>query len=76
MRCGWLGKIMIWLFALLVVSVLVAEAIQYPLGGESRAKRESTTARSYALALLEQRYARAEIGSEEHLRKREHLKRG
>lgn len=76
MRCGRPGKILFRLIALLVVIVLAAAAILYLVGGGSRAKRESTMARSHAAALPEERYARAEIGSEEYLRKREHLKRG
>lgn len=73
---GWPGKILFWLIPLSVVIVLVAALIKYLVGGGPRSKPESTTGRSHALALLGQRYARAEIGSEEYLRKREHLKRG
>ena len=76
MGWGWLGMILFGLIPLLVVIVLVAVAIKYLVGGRPRTKPESTTARSHALALLQQRYACAEIGSEEYLHEREHLKRG
>jgi putative membrane protein len=76
MGWGWLGMILFWLIPLLVVIVLVAVAIKYLVGGRPHTKPESTTGLIDALALLEERYARAEIESEEYLRKREHLKRG
>lgn len=76
MGWGWLGMILFWLIPLLVMSVLVAAAIKYLVRGGPRSKPESTTGLSDALALLEERYARAEIESEQYLRKREHLKRG
>ena len=72
---GWLGMILFWLVPLFVVSILVAAAIKYLVGGGCGSRPGSTASRSDALTILEERYAHGEIDREEYLRKRDDLQK-
>lgn len=67
---GWIGMILFWL----VPTLLVLAALKYLFAGKTRpgARHEL----DQALSILEERYARGEIGREEFMQKRDDLKRG
>lgn len=70
---GWFGMILFWLVPIL----LVLFAAKYLYGGKAQrglGLREEGNDR--ALAILEEKYARGEIGREEFLQKRDDLKGG
>ena len=68
---GWLGMAFFWVILIL----LVLAAVRYLTGGR-RLNAPSSERTPDALAVLEERYARGEIGREEYLQKRDDLKRG
>ncbi|MEW6400204.1 MAG: SHOCT domain-containing protein [Chloroflexota bacterium] len=68
---GGLGMAFFWLIPILLVFV----AVKY-LKGERPSNAPDGERRPDALAVLEERYARGEVGREEYLQKRDDLKRG
>ena len=67
MGWGWLGMGLFWLVPVL----LILAAVKYLSGRSSGGDGEKS---GKALAVLEERYARGEIGREEYLQKRDDLK--
>ena len=70
---GWLSMAFFWVILILLVLVLVV--VKY-LMGSRRSNATDGERRPDALAVLEERYARGEIGREEYLQKRDDLKGG
>ena len=68
---SWLGMAFFWLIPIL----LLAAVVKY-LMGDRRSNATEGEKKPDALAVLEERYARGEIGREEYLEKRDDLKRG
>lgn len=64
---GWLGMALFWLLPVLLILV----AVKYLAGRNSVGGSEKS---GKALEVLEERYARGEIGREEYLQKRYDLK--
>lgn len=63
---GWLGMLLIWL----VPIILLLAAIKYLTTGSKSGKHGKTS-----LEILEEAYARGEIGRDEFLQKRDDLKK-
>ncbi|MDO8775568.1 MAG: SHOCT domain-containing protein [Burkholderiaceae bacterium] len=70
----WLGWLTMPLFWLLLVVLLVA-VVRYLRRGDDSSKVPKSESLPTALAILEERYARGEIGREEYVQKRDDLKR-
>ena len=68
---GWIGMAFYWLIPML----LVVAVVKY-LMGDRRVNAPEGKRKPDALAVLEERYARGEVGREEYLQKRDDLKRG
>lgn len=68
---GWLGMAFFWLIPILPVLVVV----KYLIGGR-RSNALDGERKPDALAVLEERYARGEVGREEYVQKRDDLKQG
>ncbi|MBU1690698.1 MAG: SHOCT domain-containing protein [Gammaproteobacteria bacterium] len=68
---GWLSMAFFWVIPIL----LVLAAMKYLMGGR-RTNAPDDEKKPDALAVLEEKYARGEIGREEYLQKRDDLKRG
>lgn len=74
---GWLGMVLFWLIPL----VLVLVGIKYLFSGSAAfsggtsSQRPAQETKSSALAVLEERYAKGEIGRDEFLQKRDDLAR-
>ena len=68
---GWIGMAFFWLIPIL----LVVAVVKY-LMGDRRSNATEDEKKPDALAVLEERYARGEVGREEYLQKRDDLKRG
>ncbi len=68
---GWIGMALFWLIPIL----LVVAVVKY-LMGDRRSNASDGEKKLGALAVLEERYARGEVGREEYLQKRDDLKRG
>lgn len=68
---GWLGMAFFWLIPIL----LLVAVVKY-LMGDRRSNAPEDERKSDAMAVLEKRYARGEVGREEYLQKRDDLKRG
>jgi len=69
----WLGMAFFWLIPILLVLVLVV--VKYLIGGR-RSNALDGERKPDALAVLEERYARGEVGREEYVQKRDDLKQG
>lgn len=67
MGWGWLGMGLFWMVPVLFILV----AVKYLAGRSSGGVGEKS---GNALAVLEERYARGDIGREEYLQKRDDLK--
>ncbi len=68
---GWIGMAFFWLIPIL----LLVAVVKY-LMGDRRSNATEDEKKPDALAVLEERYARGEVGREEYLQKRDDLKRG
>lgn len=68
MGWGWLGMGLFWLIPVLLILVAVKCLSGSCFGGDGKKSGN-------ALAILEERYARGEIGREEYLQKKDDLKR-
>ncbi len=68
---SWLGMALFWLIPIL----LLVAVVKY-LMGDRRSNASESKKKPDALAVLEERYARGEVGREEYLEKRDDLKRG
>lgn len=75
MGWGWFGMMLFWLIPLFIVITLGAAAIKYLFSGSTRSGTAAGSDRDRAFEVLEERYARGEIGREEYLQKRDDLKR-
>lgn len=71
----WLGMAFFWLIPILLVLVLVLVVVKYLIGGR-RSNALDGERKPDALAVLEERYARGEVGREEYVQKRDDLKQG
>lgn len=69
---GWIWMILLWLVPIL----LVAAALKYLFAGKGQTGIGARQDDDRALAILEEKYARGEIGREEFLQKRDDLKGG
>lgn len=69
---GWIGMILFWLVPILLVLV----AVKYLFAGKGRTGIGARQDDDRALAILEEKYARGEIGREEFMQKRDDLKGG
>lgn len=70
----WLGMAFFGLIPILLVLVLVV-VVKYLIGGR-RSNALDGERKPDALAILEERYARGEVGREEYVQKRDDLKQG
>ena len=65
MGCGWLGMALFWLLLIFLVLAVVKYLAGQNGGGSEPAK---------ALEMLDERYARGEIGRDEYLKRRDDMK--
>lgn len=70
---GWFGMILVWLVPLILVVVGIKYLFSDSGWGSGHSSNEHQTQQSRALAVLEERYAKGEIGRDEFMQKRDDI---
>jgi len=70
---GWLGMVLVWVVPLILIFVGIKYLFSEGGFGSGHAARGHQPQTKSALAVLEERYAKGEIGREEFLQKRDDL---
>ena len=70
---GWFGMILVWIIPLILVVVGIKYLMSDGGSGRGHSGGGDQSPQSRALAVLEERYARGEIGRDEFLQKRDDI---